>query len=70
MACSQLGISLQRLELTLARKSGFRKALEQVEQVRADNLFSVLYAAALDGDTRAARFLLDRHTRIVKRKRP
>jgi hypothetical protein len=37
--------------------------LVQVEKLRAENLFSILYAAALRGDTRAARFLLARYDR-------
>jgi hypothetical protein len=63
MACTQLGLSVRSLNSTLARRANFRRALEQVEQVRADNLFAVLYAAALDGDTRAAQYLLERHSR-------
>jgi hypothetical protein len=68
MACTQLGIGLKSLRRTLAKRPGFRRALEQVEQVRADNLYSVLYEAALRGDTRAARFLLARHDRHVARR--
>ena len=47
----------------LARHTG-----QPVEQVRADNLYSVLYEAALRGDTRAAQFLLARHDRFVARR--
>jgi hypothetical protein len=50
-------------------RPSFRGALEQVEQVRADNLFSVLYEAALRGDVRAAKFLLDRHDRLAAMRR-
>jgi hypothetical protein len=31
--------------------------------MRAENLFAILYAAALRGDSQAARFLLARHDR-------
>ena len=68
MACTQLGIGIATLKRTLGRRSNFRKALEQIEQVRADNLYSVLYEAALRGDTRAAQFLLGRHDRTVARR--
>jgi hypothetical protein len=63
MACSQLKISERLLRRTLAKSSNFRRALEHVEQMRAENLFALLYAAALRGDTQAARFLLSRHDR-------
>ncbi len=62
MACTQLGLSVRSMKRTLAHRPSFRRALEQVEQVRADNLYSVLYAAALQGDTQAAKFLLARHS--------
>lgn len=65
MACAQIGVCMKNLKHTLAKRPSFRGALEQVEQVRADNLFSVLYEAALRGDTRAAQFLLTRHDRIA-----
>ena len=65
MACGQLKIDVAALRRTLARRSSFRHALEQVEQIHADNLFSVLYAAALQGDMPAARFLLARHDRAL-----
>jgi hypothetical protein len=61
MACSQLKVSERALKRALAQSSNFRRALEHVEQMRAENLFSILYAAALRGDTQAARFLLARH---------
>ncbi len=66
MACSQLKVSDQALKRSLARSSSFRRALENVEQLRAENLYSLLYAAALKGDTQAARFLLARHDRELK----
>jgi hypothetical protein len=62
MACIQLGLSVRSMERTISLRPSFRRALAQVEQVRADNLYSVLYAAALDGDTQAAKFLLARHS--------
>jgi hypothetical protein len=65
MACAQLKVSERALRRTLAQSLSFRRALENVEQVRAENLYSILYAAALEGDTRAARFLLTRHDREV-----
>jgi hypothetical protein len=69
MACAQLKVSERALKRTLAQSPSFRRALENVEQVRAENLYSILYAAALEGDTRAARFLLTRHDReVVNRK--
>jgi hypothetical protein len=60
MAAAQLGISTTTLKRTMARCPSFRQAVEHVEQVRADNLFTGLYVAALRGDTRAAMFLLSR----------
>jgi hypothetical protein len=66
MACAQLKVSEPALKRTLARSSHFRHALENVEQLRAENLFTMLYAAALKGDTHAARFLLARHDRERK----
>ena len=68
MACCQLKIDVVALGQTLARRPSFRHALEQVEQIRADNLFAVLYASALKGDTRAAQFLLSRHDRALGRR--
>lgn len=68
MACAQIGVGIKNLKHTLAKRPSFRGALEQVEQVRADNLFSVLYEAALRGDTRAAQFLLARHDRMAGQK--
>ena len=69
MACAQLKQSERALKRTLAQSASFRRALENVEQVRAENLYSILYAAALEGDTQAARFLLSRHDReVVNRK--
>jgi hypothetical protein len=66
MACAQLKVSDNALKRALARSSSFRRALENVEQLRAENLYSLLYAAALKGDTHAARFLLARHDRELK----
>jgi hypothetical protein len=63
MACSQLKVSERALKRALAQSPNFRHALEHVEQMRAENLFAILYAAALKGDTGAARFLLARHDR-------
>jgi hypothetical protein len=66
MACAQLKLSEAALKRTLARSSNFRRALENIEQLRAENLFAMLYAAALKGDTHSARFLLARHDRELK----
>ena len=63
MACGQLKVSERALRRSLARNVSFRIALEHVEQVQAENLHAILYAAALKGDTHAARFLLARHDR-------
>jgi hypothetical protein len=63
MACSQLRVSDRALKRALAQSASFRRTLENVEGLRAENLFSILYAAALRGDTQAARFLLARHDR-------
>jgi hypothetical protein len=63
MACGQLKISQRALERTLKHSAHFRRALENVEAMRAESLFTILYAAALRGDTQAARFLLARHDR-------
>jgi hypothetical protein len=63
MVCSQLKVSERALNRALAQSPNFRRALEHVEQMRAENLFAILYSAALGGDTQAARFLLARHDR-------
>lgn len=63
MACAQLGIARTSLKRTMARSASFRKAVAHVEQVRADNLYTSLYVAALRGDTRAAMFLISRQDR-------
>jgi hypothetical protein len=68
MACAQLGIARSVLRRTMTRSRPFRKAIEHVEQVRADNLFTGLYAAALRGDTRAAMFLISRQDRAAGRR--
>jgi hypothetical protein len=67
MACSQLKVSERALKQTLARSPNFRRALEHVEQMRAENLYAILYDAALRGDTQAARFLLARHDRKMRK---
>jgi hypothetical protein len=69
MACAQLKLSQRALRRTLAHSGDFRRALQHVEEMRAENLFALLYTAALRGDTAAARFLLSRHDR-EKRDRP
>jgi hypothetical protein len=69
MACAQLKVSERSLKRTLAHSASFRRALESVEELRAENLFATLYAAALRGDTQAARFLLARHDRSRERGR-
>ena len=56
-------VSERGLRQTLDRSPSFRRALEHVEQMRAENLYSLLYSAALQGDLQAARFLLARHDR-------
>jgi hypothetical protein len=63
MACSQLKLSERVVARTIAQSAAFRRALAQVEKLRAENLYSILYAAALRGNTRAARFLLARYDR-------
>jgi hypothetical protein len=63
MACSQLKVSERALKRALTRCTHFRRALENVEERRAENLYAILYAAALRGDTQSARFLLARHER-------
>jgi hypothetical protein len=68
MACTQLGIAKVDLKRAMARSASFRKAVEHVEQVRADNLFTGLYVAALKGDTRAAMFLISRQDRVAGRR--
>lgn len=68
MACGQLGIAPASLQRAMARCASFRKAVEHVEQVRADNLYTGLYVAALQGDTRAAMFLLSRQDRASGRR--
>lgn len=62
-AASQLGITSATLKRTMAKSPSFRKAVEHVEQIRVDNLFTGLYVAALNGNTRAAMFLLSREKR-------
>jgi hypothetical protein len=69
MACAQLKVSDRALKRTLEQSPSFRRALENVEQVRAENLYAILYTAALEGDTQAARFLLARHDREVAHRR-
>jgi hypothetical protein len=66
MACAQLKVSENALKRTLTRSLNFRRALVNVERMRAENLFAMLYAAALKGDTHAACFLLARHDREVE----
>jgi hypothetical protein len=63
MACAQLRISQRALKHTLEHSVQFRRALENVEALRAENLYTILYTSALRGDTQAARFLLARHDR-------
>ena len=47
MACSQMKLNERNLRRALAQSPSFRRALEHVEQMRSENLFSILYAAAL-----------------------
>jgi hypothetical protein len=69
LACAQLKVSERALKRTLAQSPSFRRALEYIEQVRAENLYAILYSAALQGDTQAARFLLARHDREVEHRK-
>ena len=69
MACAQLGINLRDLRRALATSADFRRAVEQIEQVRAERLFAVLYEAALNGDTKAAQYLLTRHDRALENRK-
>lgn len=69
MACAKLGIGLRDLKDAMASSAGFRRAVKQIEQVRAERLFSLLYDAALNGDTRAAQYLLARHDRLIERRK-
>lgn len=63
LAASQLGVSWSTLKAAMADSPSFREAVRQVERGRMDNLFTGLYVAALQGDTRAAMFLLSREQR-------
>ena len=56
------------IAIAMTTTAGFRHAIEQIEQVRAERLYSLLYDAALHGDTRAAQFLLARHDRQLERR--
>jgi hypothetical protein len=67
-ACARIGVGVGALSDALADSPGFRRAVEQIERVRAEKLYSVLYDAALQGDTRAALFLLSRHDREMERR--
>jgi len=67
-ACVRLGIDYCVLKRTLARNPVFREASEQLEQFRMDTLLTVVQAAALKGDVRAAMFLIARHDRDVRRR--
>ncbi len=69
LACAQLKVSERALKRTLAQSPSFRRALEYIEQVRAENLYAILYSAALQGDTQAARFLLARYDREVENRK-
>ncbi len=53
----------------IANSAGFRRAIDQIEEVRAERLYAVLYEAALNGDTKAAQFLLARHDRMNDRQK-
>ncbi len=67
-ACARLGISIRSLQSTLAECPNFCRAIDQIELVRAERLYSLLFIAALNGDTRAALFLLARHDREIERR--
>jgi hypothetical protein len=67
-ACARIGIGVGALGDALAESPSFRRAVEQIERVRAEKLYSTLYDAALRGDTRAALFLLARHDREMERR--
>jgi hypothetical protein len=69
MACARLGIGVRDMKRALASSAGFRRAVEQIEQVRAERMFALLYDAALNGDMKAAQFLLARHDRQVERRK-
>ncbi|WP_406694940.1 hypothetical protein V5E97_28250 [Singulisphaera sp. Ch08] len=69
MACARLGIGVREMKRALAASAGFRRAVEQIELVRAERMFALLYDAALNGDMKAAQFLLARHDRQVERRK-
>ena len=68
-ACAQLGIGVPSLQLTLRDHPSFRVAVATVERLIAEQLRASLYQSALDGDTEAAIYLLDRHDRRAEARR-
>ena len=69
MACAKLGIGVREMKREIASSAGFRRAIGQIEQVRAERMFAMLYDAALNGDVKAAQFLLARHDRQIARRK-
>lgn len=69
MACAKLGIGVRDMKRLIATTPSFRRAVEQIEVVRAERMFALLYEAALNGDMKAAQFLLARHDRQVERRK-
>ncbi len=59
----RLGIGVREMKRAIAANAGFRHAVKQIEEVRAERMFALLYDAALNGDMKAAQFLLARHDR-------
>ncbi|WP_074315393.1 hypothetical protein [Singulisphaera sp. GP187] len=69
MACARLGIGVREMKQAIAASAGFRRAVRQIELVRAERMFALLYDAALNGDMKAAQFLLARHDRKVEQRK-
>lgn len=69
MACARLGIGVREMKQAIADSAGFRHAVKQIELVRAERMFALLYDAALNGDMKAAQFLLARHDRQTEQRK-
>lgn len=68
-ACEAAGVKWRAFRNTLKTDPAFRDAVLMAERSRGEQLFTILYAAALDGDLAACRFLFDRELRARRLQR-
>ena len=61
-ACAEIDVSLEEVERTKERCDWFRERYHQATAALTENVFAVLYRAAMKGNFAAIKFWLEHHT--------